>query len=126
MEYANSGNLANQIFTTKRGSSRLIPRFLSDEMLLSFFLDCVLGLHHLHTLGILHRDIKLENLLIHDFSSSFSLLSRSVGVPQRDLHVLIADFGQCEDLLFPSSSSNGTFISLPPILFAYPLVGSNI
>ena len=45
--------------------------------------QCVAGLHHLHTLGIIHRDFRAANIL----------------VAARDpLHVVVADFGVSHQL----------------------------
>ena len=45
--------------------------------------QCVAGLHHLHKLGILHRDFRSANILI---------------AARDPLHVVVADFGVSHQL----------------------------
>lgn len=54
-EYINKGDLV-QYFKKK-------PLFEEDE-LAPFFLKIVKGVHNLHSKGVIHRDIKLENILL--------------------------------------------------------------
>ncbi len=44
---------------------------LPENVILSALKDIILGLKHMHNLGIAHRDLKIENILIND--SKFKL-----------------------------------------------------
>jgi serine/threonine protein kinase len=39
---------------------------LSEQQILSILKQVIQGLKHMHSLGIAHRDIKIENILLHD------------------------------------------------------------
>ncbi len=63
MEYCPGGSLYNFLRSDK---------FLSIKQKIKILLDCVLGLHHLHTKNppILHRDIKSLNILLKEIPSN--------------------------------------------------------
>ena len=75
-----------------------------SELLCSYFIyQCLLGLHYMHSRLIVHRDIKLENILIN-----------------KDYIVKLADFSMAtqlkENMKYPISKS-GTIPYLPPESF---------
>ena len=75
-----------------------------SELLCSYFIyQCLLGLKHMHSNLIVHRDIKLENILINN-----------------KYQVKLADFSMClqlkENINYPISRS-GTIPYLPPESF---------
>ena len=45
--------------------------------------QCAAGMHHLHSLGIIHRDFRAANILV---------------AGERPLHVVVADFGVSHQL----------------------------
>ena len=55
MEYAGGGDLLHYIKTRKR---------LSEDKARPLFRGIVLGLAHIHCRSVLHRDIKLDNILL--------------------------------------------------------------
>jgi len=56
MEYIEGGDLANRI---KKQKSKRFP----EDDAFNIVRDCLLGLKHLHSKKIAHRDIKLENIV---------------------------------------------------------------
>ena len=54
-------------------------------MIVSLVRDLVCGLAHLHSLGFAHRDVKMDNAMLH------------VGADMR-LHLKLADFGWCKEM----------------------------
>ena len=81
------------------------PRRLSFEQIISFFRDIASGLHHLHSNGFIHRDLKPQNCLLND-----------TGVPGTELRVLVSDFGevQMENAARKSSGATGTISYCAP------------
>jgi len=61
---------------------RLGPRKLGFEEIYSFFKDITSGLHHLHSHGFIHRDIKPQNCLLNRVGSR--------------IRVLLSDFGEVQ------------------------------
>ena len=58
MEFVNNGDLKSYFFANKS----TIP----EEKLWDLFFKCISGLLYIHNLGIIHRDIKLDNLFLDD------------------------------------------------------------
>ncbi|CAG8547954.1 11824_t:CDS:2 [Gigaspora margarita] len=63
------------------------------------------GLHHLHSMKIVHRDIKPQNILIAPSKNKKIIKD---GVSQAVVRVLISDFGLCKKLEGESSSFHNT------------------
>ena len=69
MEYINGGNLFS--FVKKR-------RKLSEKMARYLFRQIILGIQHIHSKNVVHRDIKLENILI-DFNNNVKICDFGIG-----------------------------------------------
>jgi len=68
-----------------------LPRY-SERNIAKLFKQLLLGMKHLHEQGVVHRDLKIENLLCaHSSSSSDSKQQQTYGA--EELTVKIADFG---------------------------------
>ena len=78
------------------------PRRMQFEEIFSFFKDITSGLHHLHSNGYIHRDMKPSNCLLH-----------STG--QR-LRVMVSDFGevQVQNVDRKSTGATGTISYCAP------------
>ena len=61
MEFMNNGDLKSYSEANKNLNSK-IP----EEILWSLYFKCISGLLYIHNQGIIHRDIKLENLFLDD------------------------------------------------------------
>lgn len=59
MEYASHGTLQQFIAKRRETKDYLLPQHVMD-----FFCQILLGLHHIHGRGIVHRDLKCENIFI--------------------------------------------------------------
>ena len=69
MEYINGGNLFS--FVKKR-------RKLSEKISKFLFKQIILGINHIHSQNIVHRDIKLENILI-DINNTIKICDFGIG-----------------------------------------------
>ena len=80
MEYINGGNLFS--FVKKR-------RKLTEKISKFLFRQIILGLKHIHSKNIVHRDVKLENILI-DLNNTIKIcdfgIGRVLSSPQELLH----------------------------------------
>jgi len=70
MEYINGGNLFS--FVKKR-------RKLSEKISKFLFRQIILGIQHIHSKKIVHRDIKLENILI-DLNNRIKICDFGIGI----------------------------------------------
>lgn len=57
MEYCDGGDLSSQIKAAKRN-------LFSENKILHWFVQISLGLHHMHTNRVLHRDLKTQNIFL--------------------------------------------------------------
>lgn len=72
---------------------------LNESEILHIFCDTCEALSDLHANGIIHRDLKIENILIEDASSSSSAVSSSTKHPFNYTFVL-CDFGSATKQIF--------------------------
>ena len=73
IENAENGNLASFTLSNKK-----LGRNIPEDELWSIFLQCMQGLSYVHDMGVIHRDIKLENILM-----------------DNNMTIKIGDFGTC-------------------------------
>lgn len=71
MEYASKGELYDYISERRR---------LSERETRHFFRQIVSAVHYCHKNGVVHRDLKLENILLDDNCNIKVKLSRGVGM----------------------------------------------
>ena len=95
MEYCEGGDLLQYLNNSG---------MLSDELARSLFRGLIEGIHFCHNLGIHHRDLKLENLML-------------TGADEKTMMIKIADFG-LSDLQSMPSNLSVTFCGSP--LYAAP------
>ena len=88
MEYINGGNLFS--FVKKR-------RKLSEKTAKFLFRQIILGIKYIHEQGIVHRDIKLENLLI-DLNNNVKICDFGIGRKITSKGQLLYD--QCGTLMY--------------------------
>ncbi|OJD36608.1 protein kinase [Diplodia corticola] len=115
-QYCNAGDLHNYILnqtqasvTTQQLKERMRrrskgqaeppsglaqPRRMPFEEIFSFFKDITAGLHHLHSHGYIHRDVKPHNCLLH-----------TTGTKTR---VLVSDFGEVQMVNVARKSTGAT------------------
>ena len=83
MEYINGGNLFS--FVKKR-------RKISEKIAKFLFKQIILGIKHIHSKNIVHRDIKLENILI-DLNNRIKICDFGIGILLKSEDELLYD--QC-------------------------------
>ena len=99
MEYADSGDLGSKIAQCRE-------RPFGEDQVLQWFVQLALALHHVHERGVLHRDLKTQNVFMS-------------GVAQ---NVKLGDFGIAKDLgqhaeAVLAETCVGTPYYMPPELF---------
>ena len=62
LEYAESGTLSDVI--KNYAQKKDIPEYIPDDLIISWITEIILGIYHIHEIGLLHRDIKSENLFL--------------------------------------------------------------
>ena len=73
VDYMSNGNMEEYVNAHKK-----MKRNLQEEELWNFFLQCMWSLAYIHSKGIIHRDIKLDNLLL-----------------DNNMKIKLGDFGVC-------------------------------
>eukprot|EP00921_Rhytidocystis_pertsovi_P026376 GHVQ01042538.1.p1 GENE.GHVQ01042538.1~~GHVQ01042538.1.p1 ORF type:complete len:215 (+),score=34.44 GHVQ01042538.1:402-1046(+) len=96
MEFCTKGDLQQQI-TTKRQENEIIP----EVNVIKYFTQIAMAVAHLHHKGILHRDLKLSNVLVDSHSN-----------------MRLSDFGLSKDLTQSLATTQlGTIPFMSPEIF---------
>ncbi|KAH0787175.1 CAMK family protein kinase [Histomonas meleagridis] len=99
VEYAAKGELFNFLVEHKS---------LDESMAMKFFRQIIYGLEYLHSLGICHRDLKLENILLDE-----------------NLNIKIADFGFARFVKYniAETSCGSPHYAAPEVIGGHPYDG---
>jgi len=97
LDYVNGGELFFHLQKEKR---------FSEERVIFYSSEILLALEHLHSNGIIYRDLKPENLLI-----------------TNEGHIVLTDFGLCKEGILKEEDRTGTFCGTPEYLAPEVLKG---
>ena len=106
MEYCNGENLENLLTNYKSNNKEPFP----PKLIQYFMRQIIEGIKYLHSLHIIHRDIKLDNILVNFKSENHDLLSSEIK---------IIDFGLSKQLTSSTSLANsirGNMQNMDPVL----------
>eukprot|EP01130_Rhizamoeba_saxonica_P010768 TRINITY_DN443_c1_g2_i1.p1 TRINITY_DN443_c1_g2~~TRINITY_DN443_c1_g2_i1.p1 ORF type:complete len:437 (-),score=111.10 TRINITY_DN443_c1_g2_i1:1496-2806(-) len=90
MDFINGGELFWHLSRNAR---------FNEDRTVFYSAEIVSGMEHLHSLGVIYRDLKPENLLI-----------------SHDGHIVMTDFGLSKEGLFEATASTDTFCGTPEYL----------
>jgi len=101
MDFINGGDLFHHL--------QLLPdRRFNNDRAMYYVAEIALGIEHLHSLGILYRDLKPENVLI-----------------DSEGHVRLTDFGLSKEGLYKGNDRTSSFCGTPEYLAPEILKGGN-
>jgi p21-activated kinase 1 len=101
MEYMEGGSLTDVC----------TGHFMSEGQIAAVSREVCEGLRHLHSHGVIHRDIKSDNILLSmNGEVKLSMLSRSMSQAFADY---IADFGFCARIADPNMAKRTTMVGTP-------------
>ena len=102
MEYANLGSLVNNERNAKGEKIQLYKK-LNNAQTVMVCLDISEGLNYLHSKNLIHRDLKLENILL-------------IGGLDKGVIAKIADFGLTREIAYCMTNMIGTTMYMAPEL----------
>ena len=95
MEFMNNSDL-NTFYEANKALGKQIP----EEQLWNIFYKCISGLKYIHEKGLIHRDIKLENLFLDDdFNIKIGDFNVSATVDQRSAENFADEQEEVENLV---------------------------
>jgi serine/threonine protein kinase len=95
MEFMNNSDL-NTFYEANKALGKQIP----EEQLWNIFYKCISGLKYIHEKGLIHRDIKLENLFLDDdFNIKIGDFNVSATVDQRSAENFADDQEELDNLV---------------------------
>jgi len=97
LDYVNGGELFYHLQREKK---------FSEERVIFYGAEILLALEHLHSNGIIYRDLKPENLLL-----------------TNEGHIVLTDFGLCKEGILRDEDRTGTFCGTPEYLAPEVLKG---
>jgi len=97
LDYVNGGELFFHLQKEKK---------FSEERVIFYAAEILLALEHLHSNGIIYRDLKPENLLL-----------------TNEGHIVLTDFGLCKEGIIKDDDRTGTFCGTPEYLAPEVLKG---
>lgn len=95
LEYINNGNL-REFINTYKNMKKIIP----EEIIWNLLLQCMSGLTYIHSKGVMHRDIKPDNLFLD--------INMSIKIGDLGISALFSDLGFFQD--YVNLKSNMTIL----------------
>ena len=86
-EYMDCGNLEELFIWNQKNNERI-----EEKKLVKIFIQCLQGLNYIHKIGIIHRSIKLENIII-DSNSRVKIIDFTKAIEKKENDNKIIDIG---------------------------------